>query len=497
MKDQEKDQDMNQRIDIATRLRSVRRALPWTTLSILGILIGFQTNLFAQTSKQPINNSANSTANPSVIFLENKPFRIDALNLNIFLPKGSVTQTTSFSTNATMGIGLPDQIGVMIIKEQKTTDPDLTVAKVADNIIGQLTMFSKSKTGEVLSRNHHLEINSHVGERFYVRIPGSDGKPDAVRGMTIFQTQPRKFIIFDLTTLYSNFDKAREYYETSIATMDLGNPTESDVRRAAAINSMLSFLELRSVDDYQSVMTGKKEHWERLYLPAVTGDEMDATEFGYRKIKSWGGFKGELTDKPRRKWNDDDRSLGYFVQIDAMAIEDEFRVDTRATFYMSEDSKEESWTIKMSLRSDGFSQTSTITGARSDQSMVILLDQSDAPPTKTHPIIQGEGYVSQVQTYLLSSMLAKYAEPGDYASYAYNSSLSTIALRWDVVEKPEETPDLIKVTTKVSNDTPPTVSIYDKDGNLMRVRLANGRIWEPIELEHLIKLWKKKGLPLE
>ncbi len=442
-------------------------------------------------------NKVNTTALPSTVQLENSPIRIDALNLNIFLPKGSVTQATSFTTSTTMGIGLPDQIGVMIIKEQKTTDPDLTIAQVADNMIAQLTRFGNSKTGSVLARDPNLDVKGQIGERFYVKIPGLRGKPDSVRGMTIFQNEPQKFVIFDFTTLYSDFEKARTFYETSVGTMELGNTTEIDVRRAAAIKSMLSFLEGRTIDDYQKAMTGKKAHWERLYLPHPSGDEMDATEFGYRKITSWGGFKGELSDKSKSSWNEDDRQLGYFVQIDAMALEDGLRVDTRATFYVSEDTKEESWTIKMSLRRDDFQQTSTITGARSGKSMAIVLNQPEADPVKTHPLIQGEGYMSQVQSYLIGHLLAHDASPGEYASYVYNSSMGTIALRWDIVEHPEETPDLIKITTKTSKNTPANVSLYNSSGELMRVRLANERIWEPIELERLIKLWRKKGLPLE
>jgi len=488
---------MNSQQPASQRRFTLAHSRIWDLFFGFFLIAGIQQSLYAQSSSSTDAKPINPVASSSAVILESEPFRIDALDLNIFLPKGSITQTTSFSSNSTMGIGFPDQIGVMMIKEQKTTDQDLTIVQVAENIIGQLTKFSRSKTGEVISRNRNIEINDWIGDRFYVRIPGTGGKPDVVRGMTIFQVQPRRFIIFDLTTTFNDFERSRELYETSVGSIDLGNPTEADVRRAAAIKSMLAFLDLRSVEDYQAAMTGKKERWERLYDPASTGDEMDATEYGYRKIKSWGGFKGELSDKPRRSWNDDDRSLGYFVQIDAMAIEDDFRVDTRATFYMAEDTKEESWTIKMSLRSADYQQTSTVTGARSNTSMVILLDQSDAPPTKTNPVIQGEGYLSQAQSYLISTMLAHHAEPGEYASYVYNSSVGTITLRTDEVEKPEETPDLITVTTKTSKDSPPTVTYYDKDGEMLRVRLANGRIWEPIELERLINLWQKKGLPLE
>jgi hypothetical protein len=487
-------------IHISQQKPTIQHALrKWTaTLCTIAALVGASSLTYAQSGSQTQPPEAVKNIIPlQSAELENAPIRIDALKLNIYLPKGSVTESTSIGSTSTMGIGFPDQIGVMVIKEQKTTDPDLNVAQVADNLIDQLTRFASSRTGNILARDPNLKINTHIGERFYIRLPGARGKPDTVRGMTIFQSEPRKFIIFDFTTLYTNFDKARAYYETSVGTMDLGDRTESDVRRSAAIKSMISFLDLRSIDDFQSAMTNKKDRWERLYLPATTGDEMDATEYGYRKIKSWGGFKGELSDKPRSSWNNDDRSLGYFVQIDAMALEDEIRIDTRATFYMSEDTNEESWTIKMSLRRGTEQQTSTITGARSGTSMAIVLDQSDAPPSKTHPLIQGDGYMSQVQTYLIGAMLAEDAQPGEYASYAYNSSLGTISLRWDIVDRPEETPDLTRITTKVSNNTPPTVSLYNNEGDLLRVVLANKRIWEPIELDRLIKLWQKKGLPLE
>jgi hypothetical protein len=467
----------------------------------VALISAISTTSLAQPTSPPDINQTESdriSTSPNGIELENAPIRIDALNLNIFLPKGSVTDSTSFGTSTTMGVGLPDQVGVMIIKELKTTDPDLTMKQVADNIVKQFTRFGNSVTGQLISRDPSLLIKTWTGERFYVKVPGLNGKPDSVRGMTIFQTEPQTFIIFDFTSLYRDFDRARSLYETSIGTMDLGNLTEDDVRRAAAIKAMLAFMDIRSIEDYQSALTGKKEEWQRLYLPASTGDEMDATEYGYRKIKSWGGFKGELSDKSKSSWNADDRKLGYFVQIDAMALEEGIRVDTRATFYMAEDTGEESWTIKMSLRRDGVQQTSTITGARSGKSMAIVMtDQSSAAPIKTHPLIQGDGYLSQVQTYLVGEMLAKNADPGEYASYAYNSSQGNISLRWDTVENPEGTKDLTKITTKVSNDTPPTVSSYDRNGDLIRVRLANGRIWEPITLDRLIKLWRKKGLPLD
>jgi hypothetical protein len=429
---------------------------------------------------------------------EPNPIQIDALDLRIQIPEGSVSETTSFGSNTSVGIGFPNQVGVLIIKEQRTTNDELTLDQVAQSIIKQLTRFGNSNTGTVLAHEKNLRIKLWEGQRFYIRIPGTNGKPDAVRGMTIFQTEPKRFIIFDLTTLYRDFDRCRIMYENTVATMDLGNPTDKDVRRAAAIRRMLEFIDLRSPEDIQSVTTRKSnDRWERLYLPAVTGDDMDATEYGYRRTRSWTGFKGDLSEKPRNKWSEDDKTMGYLVQIDAMALEEDLRVDTRATFYTSIDGDEESWTIKMSIRQGTEQQTSTITGARSKNNLVILTDASGAPPTKTSPLIQGEGYISQALSYLISPLLAKHAEPGDYASYVYNSSTGTITLRWDLVEHPEDSPDLVEITTKTSPETPATVSRYNGKGELLRVRLSNGRLWEPIEVERLVNLWQKKGLPLE
>lgn len=439
----------------------------------------------------------NDTVTPTAVELDPNPIKIDALDLSLLIPVGSVSETTSYGNNSSVGIGFPDKIGVMIIKEQRTSNPDLTLEQVTQSIMKQLTRFGNSITGTVLDHDKNLEVNFRKGQRFYVRIPGTNNKPDTVRGMTIFPNGPQRFVIFDLTTLYRDFDKCRAIYETSVGTMDMGNPSDQDARRSAAVRRMLDFMALRSVDDYQDAMTAKKDRWERLYLPAPSGDDMDATEYGYRRIRSWGGFKGELTEKSKSKWTADDRTLGYFVQIDAMAIEEDLRVDTRATFYMSEDASEESWTIKMSLRQGTESSTSTITGARSRNNLVILTDSSEAGPIKTTPLIQGDGYISQAMSYLVSNLLAQHAETGEFASYVYNSSAGAITLRWDVVEHPKETPDLIRVTTKVSSDTPPTVSLYNTEGKLLRVRLSNGRIWEPIELDRLISLWSKKGLPLD
>lgn len=452
---------------------------------------------------------ATPKAAPTTAELQKSPTTINTLGLTLYVPEGSVAETVSYGTESTTAVAFKDDLGLMTIKGQRTKNPDLTTELVAESIIKQLTIDERQrKIGELLSHDK-LRIKFWKGHRFYVRQLDPKGGPDVIFGYTIFQNKPRSFIVFELRTNINDQEQAQTLYETSVGTIDLGNPDEEDARRSAAIKSTLSFMDGLSIEDFKSVLTGKdSEHWERLYTPAPSGDEMDATEHGYRRIRSWTGYKGEITPKDRSEWTADDRTPGYLFQLDAMALEEGLRIDTRAIYFMSDAQDSESWTVRMSIirelddmmlpEEDRITKiNSAITGARDGTSMNIYLQQNNQAPTLTRPLIQGEGYISQVQTYLHSRLLASKKKEGEFASYAFNPAANTVLLRWDIVEQPEESPGLWKVTTKVADTAPATVAFFNERNDILRVRLANGRIWEPIELDKLLKLWKKKDLPLE
>jgi hypothetical protein len=118
-------------------------------------------------------------------------------------------------------------------------------------------------------------------------------------------------------------------------------------------------------------------------------------------------------------------------------------------------------------------------------------------PTVTRPLIQGEGYLPQAITHLLSPLLARRAQVGEFASYAYNPGSNTITMRWDTVEQPADKPGLWIVRSRPDDNTPATSHVFNAQGRLMRSELHNGRLWEPIEPDRLLSLWKRKGLPLE
>jgi len=437
--------------------------------------------------------------------LETDPISLDSIGLTINLPKDAQAETVRIGSSTSTGISLPDNLGTIIIKEQRTSDENLTALKASNSIRDQLM----NRPGAmVLHEQHDLRVGIWKGHRFYIRTPSQNRNGASVyRGVTIFGHKPSTFLIFDFTLegSESEFNLARVLYETSVGTMNLQEMSSQTLKRAAGFNSTNALLDQLTIDDYNAVLTGKKnERWERLYTPAKSGDEMDASEHGYRRVKSWSGYKGELGSKDKSKWTTEDRKLGYLLQIDSMAMDAGLRIDSRALFYMSLDENEETWTIRMTLKNEdtssndskSYTQDSAITGARKGGKLTITTVEGNNSPTTISPFIPENGYITQVQSYLMGALIAHKQLQGDFASYSYNPVTNSVTIRWDISEQPASSPGLWSVTSKNAPDSPPTTTHFDAHGDLMRVRLNNGRIWEPIELERLLSLWKRKGLPI-
>lgn len=442
---------------------------------------------------------------PTGVKLDSTPTRLDALNLAVHLPVGSKAEMTSFGSNATMGVEFPDNLGVMVIKGQRTTNPDLTISQVVDSIIDQLKRANGRQTIEgrivdtdvtVRSRTPDLSVAGVKGERVYLDFPSFNGDPALVRGFSVFRAEPLRFIVYDLMTEERHFETARVMYETAVGSMDLSSLDQQAARRAQAIERARAVVDAMGADEFRSLADTYSERWERLYTPAKSGDDADATEHGYRRIRVSAGVKGEVTGKPERNWRPGDRIPGFIVRLDAMALETGMRIDTRAVYFVSEDFREEAWTVNMALRQGETSTESSVTGARTGGSMTVQLEQSRLPPQITKPVIQGEGYLSQAIAQLMVPILVRNAEPGEYAFYAYSPSSNTIALRTDTVEQPEASPGLWIVRSRPDANTPEAKHFYNATGELIRTELHNGRIWEPIELDRLVTLWRRKGLPL-
>lgn len=449
---------------------------------------------------------AQQAAEAPGVRLAGAPLRLESLGLTMHVPEGSTTQTSSFGTTFATQVVLEDKIGIITIQGRNSADQDLTPVQVGDGIV-EKALGAYGKTGaagqiassraRVLSRNSSLVVGDQEMDRFYMELPPkADADPAPVNGYTIAVPEPGRVIIFELLTSAKDFERARAIYETCIATATFAPAGDLAARRAASVRAGVKVIESLTPDDYRDVFEAFGTRWERLYAPSTTGADADATESGYRRMKAWVGRRGELNpDKDPSRWNNTDQQPGYLLQIDARLLESTYVVDTQAVYFLSMDRSAEAWTVRMAIRQDGQVNRWTETGARTDHSMSVTTAHGSGAPTVVRPLVQGEGYISMVEAYMLAPLLAHAGVPSDFAFYAYQSRDAAIRMRQDSLERVGDT--TWKLTSRLNEDAPPQVAYLSTDGEPIRTELADGRIWEPTSYDRLVKLWRAKELPLD
>ncbi|KAA0216032.1 MAG: hypothetical protein DYG94_10100 [Leptolyngbya sp. PLA3] len=442
--------------------------------------------------------------------------------MTISIPLDSVVQHDVFDTIATTKVILPDDLGVVVIQERRSKRLDLSVEAVADEVITQLLELSpmfdmKEDAGravrnpagqlqadvvgtraKVLSRDRQYGLAGYNADHAYVAIPREGTLEYTIRGSTLLQTDPGRFVLFELYTTASDFTKARETYEVMLATAAIEDQANIATRRAAMLDAGVKALAQLTESDYRAVFSAHPQRWERLSRPTPTGAASDEEELGYRRVQARVGKRGDLSpNKPKEKWTTDDQQDGYIVQIDARLLEIDSIIDTRAAYFLSLDRTEEAWVVNMAVRKEADVSRWQEIGARlgTDMSINVIPEQLQA--TKIRPQIQGEGYISVVESYMLPQLLVHIGIPADFAFYSYQTSSSTIRLRTDSLATPKGKGGPWTLTTRLNADAPPQTTVIGPDGKILRTDLADGRRWSPIEFDALYNLWKSKGLPLD
>ena len=449
---------------------------------------------------------------PSAVRLSSSPVRIESLGLTLFLPEGAGAQTVTQGQSASVAtrIVFPDASGFTAIHGKRSRDDSLTLAGVTDELVEKMLtaagkinaegkLIEGTSRANIIARDPALTINGFPADRFYVEFPEVRGEGQEVRGYTVFKTGPGRFVIFELFTDLLKLDRARVNYETMISSAEFTAGEDIDIKRSTMIRSGIAALGSLTAADYKDVMNASGQRWERLYSPARTGDDLDAREHGYRRLRAWVGRRGELNpDRKENEWRDIEREPGFLLRIDALLIEDDLRVDSQAIYYLSIDRTLESWSVKMTLRQGEATPTRwEETGAREDTSMVVRVEQGGAHPRVIKPLTQSEGYVSVLESYMMGPLLVKADLPSDFAFYTYQSQGEKVSLRTDSVARPQGANGPFEITTRPRENGPSQTALYRPDGSLIRIDRPDGRIWEPIAFDRLVALWRAKDMPLE
>lgn len=489
-------------------------------LTLLAALTGLVISPAAAQNQPPRPASEPPTA--GAVELADEPFRLDAVGLSVYLPVGAIAQTTRAGENAAVQImpGGPNPTWLVNLQTPQSSNVQQTANSVAEEVLNQLLgsvgiidrRFDRdgnlnerlvSTKGTVIEPVRPLELagadpqNRRPAARFYVRLPRGEGEASVVRGYTVFQTGPGRFVTFDLVTAEPDFHAARRAYETMVATTRFEDTTSLASVRGAAVEAGAALFTRLSPSDYEAVIAMTHDRWYRLAVqPAGTSDR-DAQELAYRRTRAWKGHRGELD--PRRtpdKWKAADRQEGYLVRVDVRMLQDDVTIDSVAVYFMTLDRREEAWTIQMAIREPGrrTPRSFTETGARSGGSMSITTTGTGRENVAATPHIPEQGYITQVESLLLPYLLIQTGASGEYGFYVYQSETNNVRLRRDSVSRQG---DLWTLATRLNDDREPQVSTFKENGDLVNTVVQEGAIWTPTTLQRLSDLWKSKRLPMD
>ncbi|MFG0307022.1 MAG: hypothetical protein ACF8Q5_12500 [Phycisphaerales bacterium JB040] len=423
---------------------------------------------------------------PDSVELSSTPYQIESVGLTIFLPVGATATTDPFGGSQVATIIPANKPGVITIQDRSSTNETLTPQDIADGIL-------KSKRGAfLLTRNQGIRVDGRAADRLYMRIPDPGSSTDAMWGVTVVQTEPGRFAIFELQSDQRTFAQARKVYEAMVGAASFYDAEAAAQQRAESLKQSSLLLRELTPEDYERALSLSHNRWERLYTPSPSGNDLDATEHGYRRIKAWRGKRGELSpNKPRQTWSAMERQDGYIVQIDAKLLERDIQVHTEAIYFLSEDRREEAWTLKMALRDGPKPTVWTETGARSGSSLTVTTRQGSFQPTTVEPEIEGVGYLSVLETYILGPLLIAGEQTGAFSFYSYQSSTGAVRLRQDTMKATERG---FELSSRYPDGPGSQVTTFAPDGSLIRVMQPDGKVWAPIDQNRLVQLWDAKGL---
>lgn len=447
---------------------------------------------------------------------DEEPFRIDSIGLTMLLPVGCKAEGGTAGGKSAITVTSPDTTWLCNVQNPRLSVADRSAKQLLTDVMTEVLrhggeIFDKDKKnqgplafkGEILTDQETVVIGDKAAERVYLKLPGQGSGPAVVRGYTIFQISTNQFATFELVTTEPLFTSARREYETMVGTVKFEDPAQVNADRAAAIKTGLKVFERVDEGTLREIVQAQPERWERLYKPSPTGARADDDEVGYRRIRMSIGKRGDL-DPEKKTLGAADRQPGFVIRMDARLLDrtggqGSFRtIDSQAVYFMTFDRNEEAWNVRNAIR-EGKKPPAVFSeiGGRIAKTMSVEIRAPGVNPKSIHPVIQGDGYVSRLESLLLPQILIRAGISADAGFYTYQSEKETIRLRRDFIEQPIGSPGMWRLTTRLADSGVPQVSIYNSKAELVRTELPKGILTEPITLEELASIWRGKNLPMD
>lgn len=452
--------------------------------------------------------------------LSDQTFTRPASGLTATLPVGASMSSYEIAGRGATSITLPGMAAIVNVSDVHLTEAQ-TLREVADTIIRQRLasvselrvdpnlpglnqLDERNARGRLLERETR-EIGGWPCEQFYLQVAGLGGE-DSAFGYAVFLPSENIVAMLELQATAADLARAKPYFEMIVNSVAIADPAVAGAERALGVEAGVAFFRSLTPADYEAVIDRHGDDWrfERLFIPGADGSDREAAELGYRRTKFLRGTRGDLkAGDERGRVTPEDRQKGYLVFQEARILDAERDVviDIAARFFVRDDRTGEGWSIRQSVRPWRGRATPPSnmveTGVRERSDMTIARSENGKPVSSSQPAIEGTGYISRAETYLLPHLLMHKDAPGSYRCYALNPMRGLVSLREDRLERDPDHAGAWKHVSRPAEDTQPQTTYFTAKGELVRSELPDGKIWEPIKLERLFKLWSSKGLPLD
>lgn len=447
----------------------------------------------------------------SPIELSGRPFELGSLGVSFNLPVGATATTRRIGTEVQADVIGPDNSYRVSITSRSSSNTELTAQVAAESILlnlkeaygiedGDNTGVTIATYAQELRTVEPVTFPGGEAQRFFLQQPATANQDDTVRGVAVIDLGRGRMLVWDATSGIDAFETLAPSLDAMLSTVQFENPERRFADRGIAVTAGQRVLDSIGTNTLRSTFENAGERWLRLYEPAGESDR----EIGYRRVTTWTGTRDEIDPSAGSTVAGRDPTPGLLVRIEARTLGEtnpqtgnQIIYDSRGTYWVSEDLSAETWNLSIAIRDGRRTTTLSEIGAREGFEELIVTAQAPSGRSETtRHRLEGEGYLPLPIALMLPDLLVATQTAGDFGFYAYRSDTSAIAYRSDSLRRDDDGEGWV-LRSRVAPGTPELVKFLNDDGSIRREQLPDGKVWDPIESNELINLWRRKRLPLE
>lgn len=438
--------------------------------------------------------------------LEPEPVRVESMGLTIHPPSGSVAHVRRIDGRTSLSIldGAAGPAWSVAVQPLLPTDGPAGGTTPRAYVADILSTFRRGDAAFRVLDDRPATLGGKPGHLCYVAHEAAPDR-EIVSGWLILDRGESELLVFASQILPEAFDRIRPLLDSCYETIRLDPLADVALSRKARLEAGRDLIASITPDRLRGLAGPLR--WYRYYRPAAVTGGADA-ELGYYSVECREGPKGGID--PSRSPSRYDRAEempGLLVIVRGHYLEHAAgsTYDTLAGYWVAWDQSEEAWSIRGTRRFRGREQSEAETGIRTPQSpgdpsgtVTVIASGKDGATRDEQSWRTPDVYLSQALRWNLGAALPRdLLVSRTMSTYAFDSTAPrmTIALRTDRWEPRTDGSGGWMLTSRTRTDAAETVTLYDRDGTLVRRRHADGAETEAIALEDLHRLWKSKGLP--